>query len=274
MIYKNRIYVCFIFCVVILSACVTKTSTDKETNKEKNYSDVEAEPNSERLSEATEVQDIPEEEFIRLSNNNVKEFLTQFATQNNSNRIKITTPQGEIEAVLYDDTPLHRASFIHLIEEKYFHFVEITRVKKNFVVQGGNSQEEAKATQRFLLGNYTIPAEITPYYYHKKGALAMARDIEDNPEKRSSPYDFYIVHGRKAGGAELYNLQKEKSFTYSDKQKQAYKTTGGTPHLDRDFTVFGEVTKGLNVLDKIANLPVDGKDWPKDDLIISIEILN
>ncbi len=125
-----------------------------------------------------------------------------------------------------------------------------------------------------LLGKYTVPSEFRPHHIHKKGALALARQMENNPKKRSAPFDFYIVHGRKSGGAELFNIQKEKGITYSDSQKNTYKTIGGTPHLDNEFTVFGEVISGFSVLDKIAALEVDSKNWPKDDLVIRMEILD
>ncbi|MFK7757963.1 MAG: peptidylprolyl isomerase [Flavobacteriales bacterium] len=213
-------------------------------------------------------------EFVRLSNDNVEEYLTEFAKSDPRDKVLITTPFGDIKVKLYKNTPLHRASFLHLIEERYFKYVELTRVHKTHVIQGGNSQEEAKATERFLLGNYTIPNELSAGYIHKKGALAMARVTENNPEKRSSPYDFYIVHGRKSSGPELFNVQKTNGVKYSDSQKSLYKTLGGIPPLDGEYTVFGEVTSGMDVLEEIVNVPIDSKYWPKDDILISMEIID
>lgn len=220
------------------------------------------------------LRDVMFPEYIRVTDRNSLEYLTQFNKTNTANKVRIMTPYGNMDFILYKDTPLHRSSFIHLILQDYFSNIEITRIRKDHVVQGGNSQEESKAMQRFLMGNYTIPSEFRNHHIHKKGALALARQMNDNPNKESEPYDFYIVHGRKSGGAELFNIQKEKGISYTTEQKDLYKKTGGTPHLDNDFTVFGEIISGYSVLNKIANLEVDSKDWPKDDLIISIEIID
>lgn len=262
----------FILCV-FLFACSDKSQTREKTKNDLFTSDSAAITNLDSIYQKESIK--PEEpKFTRLTSRNSLDYLSDFSQTNKSKKIKMSTRLGDMEFILYKDSPLHRASFIHLIKEKYFSGAEITRVLKNHVVQGGNSQKESKSTQRFLLGNYTIPSEIKPYYIHKKGALALARQMEENPDKNSEPYDFYIVHGRKIGSAELYNTQKEKGITYTDKQKEIYKTRGGTPHLDNEFTVFGEIISGLSVLDKLANVPVDKKNWPEDDIIISIEIIN
>tara|TARA_B100000767_G_scaffold56354_1_gene51909 strand:- start:1833 stop:2636 length:804 start_codon:yes stop_codon:yes gene_type:complete len=262
----------FILCV-FLTACADQSHTCE--NKENRSTDIGTAPkaNVESIIHRQPIK--PKEPAItRLTSRNSLAYLSEFSQTNTSKRIKICTKHGNMEFILYKGTPLHAASFIHLIQEKYFSGVEITRVLKNHVIQGGNSQKKSKSTQRFLLGKYTVPAEIKPYYIHKKGALALARQMDDNPSKSSEPYDFYIVHGRKIGSAELYNIQKEKDITYSDKQKEIYKTKGGTPHLDGEFTVFGEITSGLSILEKLANLPVDKQNWPKDNLLINIEIMD
>ncbi|MFT4722611.1 MAG: peptidyl-prolyl cis-trans isomerase A (cyclophilin A) [Flavobacteriales bacterium] len=271
MIKGMRLFI-FILCV-FLTACADQSHTHEN---EKNHSTViNSTPNTKVDSIIHKEPIKPKEpDFTRLTSRNSLAYLSEFSQTNASKRIKICTKHGDMEFILYKGTPLHAASFIHLIQEKYFSGVEITRVLKNHVIQGGNSQKKSKSTQRFLLGKYTVPHEIRPYYIHKKGALALARQMENNPDKDSEPYDFYIVHGRKIGSAELYNIQKEKDITYSDKQKEIYKTKGGTPHLDGEFTVFGEITSGLSILEKLADLPVDKQNWPKDNLLISIEIID
>lgn len=263
-----------VFVIIALCGCA-QSSVDRENESQTEFSN-QTTPGSTIDSDSlkAKIENEDKNKLVRLSDRNVEEYLSEFAVKNKSSKIKIKTPQGDIVVKLYKDTPMHRASFIHLIQQKYFNFVEITRVEKKHVIQGGNSQEEAKATQRFLLGKYTIPSEIKAHHIHKKGALALARHMENNDDKRSEPYDFYFVHGRKSGGAELFNIQKEKGISYSLDQIKTYKTLGGTPHLDREFTVFGEVISGLSVLDKIASLEVDKQNWPKDDLVISMEILD
>jgi cyclophilin family peptidyl-prolyl cis-trans isomerase len=224
----------FILCV-FLTACADQSHTHE--NEKNNSTVINSTPNAKVDSIIHKEPIKPKEpDFTRLTSRNSLAYLSEFSQTNASKRIKICTKHGDMEFILYKGTPLHAASFI--------------------------------------LGKYTVPHEIRPYYIHKKGALALARQVEHNPDKDSEPYDFYIVHGRKIGSAELYNIQKEKDITYSDKQKEIYKTKGGTPHLDGEFTVFGEITSGLSILEKLADLPVDKQNWPKDNLLISIEIID
>lgn len=260
-----------VFLILSLGACSSKTQSADSKSTE-NADSLTAKLDSLARIEADKMMEPLG--FVRLSDRNAEEYLTELAKKDPRNKVLINTPMGEITVMLYNNTPLHRASFLHLIEENYFKRVELTRVHKTHVIQGGNSQEEAKATERFLLGSYTIPNELSAGYIHKKGALAMARVTENNPDKRSSPYDFYIVHGRKSNGPELFNTEKTNGVSYSEDQKKLYKTLGGIPPLDGEYTVFGEVISGMTVLEEIANVPVDGKYWPKDDIIISMEIID
>ncbi len=257
---------------ISIISCGTYSTSDQNDQTNSNEPPLDATLDSLAQIEADKM--LEPLDFVRLSNRNAEEYLSELAEKDQRNKVLITTPMGDITVLLYKNTPLHRASFIHLIEENYFKYVELTRVHKTHVIQGGNSQEEAKATERFLLGDYTIPNELSAGYIHKKGALAMARVTENNPDKRSSPYDFYIVDGRKSSGPELFNVQKTNGITYSDSQKQLYKTLGGIPPLDGEYTVFGEVISGMSVLNEIVNVPVDSKYWPKEDILISMEIID
>ncbi|MDR0371285.1 MAG: peptidylprolyl isomerase [Prevotellaceae bacterium] len=240
---------------------------------------------------------------------------------------KMETNYGDIVVKLYDDTPLHRDNFIKLVENGTYDGVLFHRVIKDFMIQAGDP-ESKNASKDANLGSggvgYTIPAEfVYPKHFHKKGALAAARQGDQvNPEKASSGCQFYIVEGQvyddiltieesmkqkammqlfnqkvsamqdeiaamqQAGDMEkLSALQNElvaeveleitasgASYTLNDEQRTAYTTIGGTPHLDGDYTVFGEVIEGLDVVDKISEVATNPMDRPMEDVkIITIK---
>ena len=171
--------------------------------------------------------------------------------------VLLQTTMGDIVIRLSDSTPLHRDNFIRLVKSGYYDSVLFHRVINRFMIQAGdgNSKRAAKGQP---LGNggpgYTVPAEFRTTLFHKKGVIAAAREGDQtNPEKASSGSQFYLVQGRVFSDAGLDSLEtyrlKRKIPT---EQRQAYKTIGGTPHLDQNYTVFGEIVKGLDVVDKIA----------------------
>lgn len=195
--------------------------------------------------------------------------------------VRITTTEGNIVVKLYDDTPLHRDNFVKLVSDKTYQGVLFHRVIKNFMIQAGDPDSK-NAEANKMLGNgdlgYNVPAEIKfPKYYHKRGALAAARTGDDvNPEKASSASQFYIVTGKVVTDLELDTFEKsinnrllpQETIKYSQEQRQTYKTFGGTPHLDGNYTVFGEVVTGFEVLDKIQNQQTDHNDRPLKDVVI------
>jgi peptidyl-prolyl cis-trans isomerase B (cyclophilin B) len=177
--------------------------------------------------------------------------------------VVIETSMGTIKAKLYNDTPKHRDNFIKLINEGWYNGSPFHRVIKDFMIQGGQNADGR------LDPGYTIPAEITNNHFHKKGALAAARQPDQvNPKKASSGSQFYIVQGKKFDEAWLDMYENRSGKVFSARQRQAYQTTGGSPHLDGDYTVFGEVTEGLDVVDKIAAVKTGNMDVPVEPVTI------
>lgn len=205
---------------------------------------------------------------ILLDNQNVTEVLTKYGEQNPETVVLISTRLGDIKVKLYKETPLHRANFIRLAKKKYFDGTVFHRVIQDFIVQGGGFD-----TPRPSVGKYTIPSEIKPEFIHKRGALAMAREYENNPEKRSAFHDFYIVQTKKMTLPELQASAKEHKIKLTPLQINTYTTIGGAPHLDNQHTVFGEVIAGMDVVDKIAAVKTDKGGWPIEDVVIKMVVI-
>jgi cyclophilin family peptidyl-prolyl cis-trans isomerase len=193
-------------------------------------------------------------------------------------QVLILTDSGNMKFVLYDETKLHKENFIKLVKDGYFDDQLFHRLIQDFMIQGGDPNSK-NAERGELLGQggpgYTIPAEIDPKYFHKKGALAAARKGDDlNPAKESSGSQFYIVKGSLFTNEQLNFMVSEKMhapFTVSE--TEAYTTIGGSPHLDGEYSVFGELVEGFEVLDKLMNVPTDAYDRPLNDIRFRIKIL-
>ena len=178
--------------------------------------------------------------------------------------VVINTNLGTIKAKLYNDTPLHRDNFIKLVNEGWYNGSPFHRVINNFMIQGGQNADGRQDP------GYTVPAEFRENHFHKKGALCAARQGDQvNPKKASSGSQFYIVQGQVFDDKKLALYEERLDKVFSAKQRQAYKTVGGTPHLDGDYTVFGEVIEGLDIVDKIANVKTGYMDVPVDPVIIN-----
>lgn len=193
--------------------------------------------------------------------------------------VLLETSMGNIRLALYNETPLHRDNFLRLVKEGYYDGILFHRVIANFMIQTGDStSRHAKpgASVGEYSPDYTIPAEIVyPQYFHKRGALAAAREgDEDNPERASSSSQFYIVYGKNHSEADLNRYQKLLDEQTQGKAKFTkeifthYKKKGGTPHLDGQYTVFGEVLEGMDVVKKIDYVQTDDYDRPVDDVRI------
>ncbi len=191
--------------------------------------------------------------------------------------VLLQTSEGNITVRLYNQTPQHRDNFLHLVKTKYYDGVLFHRVINNFMVQAGDPDSK-NAPAGKALGNggpgYTVPAEFVPGIFHKKGVIAAARMGDDvNPQKASSGSQFYLVQGRvfnSQGWDSLMN-GRLKGRTFSSEQVKTYTTIGGTPHLDDNYTVFGEIVKGLPVVDSIAVRPTSkgvDRDRPLTDVKI------
>ncbi|MBQ9399998.1 MAG: peptidylprolyl isomerase [Bacteroidales bacterium] len=244
-------------------------------------------------------------------------------------KVKITTPYGDITVRLYDETPAHRDNFLKLVSEGFYDGTLFHRVIKDFMIQGGDPDSKGAPKGRHLGAGdvgYTIPAEFKPELFHKRGALAAARQGDNvNPERRSSGCQFYIVWGQKYSEGQLGQLEKQSRMQalqsvfndlamqhraeimsmrrdrdtaglsalqdqleaeanaivrekglgrLSEAMKTAYTTVGGTPFLDGQYTVFGEVESGLEVVGKIQEVSTDSADRPIKDLDMKIETIN
>lgn len=170
------------------------------------------------------------------------DFLSKYGKVHEENKVLIKTRLGDIHIQLFNETPLHRANFLLLINEGYFDTSCFHRVVLNFIIQAGQSDRNSTRMLRKSIGNYKIPPEFS-YHKHHKGALSSARRWNQNPKKLSDAYEFFIVH-------------KEE----------------GLHHLDQEHTVFGKVIKGLNVVDKIANEVTDKGEWPIKDIDLKVTI--
>lgn len=188
--------------------------------------------------------------------------------QEKETMVLIKTTMGDITVKLYNDTPLHRDNFIKLVKEGWYNNSPFHRVIKDFMIQGGHNQDGT------VDPGYRVPAEFRANHFHKKGALAAARQGDHvNPEKASSGCQFYIVQGQVLSDAHVQKYQQRLGKTFTQEQIDAYTTIGGTPHLDGDYTVFGEVVEGMDVIDKIAGVKTGYQDVPVEPVTMTMEIL-
>lgn len=228
----NKLIILFLFFI----GCDEKKTTKKQVSE------------SSTKTLVLEKQQAPEKK--RYTNDNITSencatFFKQYGEKNPETKVLLKTRLGNITITLYENTPLHRASFIYLVKHGYFDTTCFYRVVPNFIVQGGNSDRESTAEFRTQLNNYLLPAEFRKDRPHKRGVIAAARDWEYNPQKKSSPFEFYFIQSKKEQG-----------------------------HLNFEHTVFGEITKGIEVIDKIAAEAIDVDEWPKKEIPIKMHILD
>lgn len=190
------------------------------------------------------VEEIIEKPWDSLNHKNVKSFLTEYGKQNKETIVVITTKFGKIKLRLFKETPLHRASFLFLIKIGYFDTTVFHRIAGDMAIQGGESDGQESTDIKNKYKNYRIPAEMSKKRKHVYGSLALARQLEYNPYKKSNPFNFYII---------------------CDKQ--------GAPHLDGEYTVFGEVISGYSTVRKISKVETGRSEWPVIDIPMKIEVV-
>jgi len=191
--------------------------------------------------------------------------------------VEISTSYGNMLIELYEDTPKHRDNFLKLADESFYNGTLFHRVINGFMIQGGDPKSKGAGTNSPLgTGGpgYQIDAEFDERFAHIKGALAAARTGgPGNPEKRSSGSQFYIVHGKAVTEVQLDRSESQKGITYSDELRAAYLENGGTPFLDGDYTVFGRVVEGLDIIDKIAEVKTAQGDRPRTDVSMEVNVI-
>lgn len=197
----------------------------------------------------------------------------------------IVTSEGNFTVKLHNETPKHRDNFVKLAESGFYTGIIFHRVIKNFMIQAGDPSSKEGSEVRTYGNNdsgYKIDAEIVPQFFHKKGVLAAARDGDDvNPKKESSGSQFYLVVGEVLVDSTMEAMKEKIKFRHSldmtPQREQIYRTVGGTPHLDGNYTIFGEILRGQKVVDAINAVPTYKNDRPKRDIYIkkiTVKIVN
>lgn len=192
--------------------------------------------------------------------------------------VVMETNYGKITLRLYNETPRHRDNFLKLVADHTYDGLLFHRVIKDFMIQAGDPKSrDAKPGQPLGDGTlgYTIPAEFRPNLFHKRGALCAARQGDNvNPKRESSASQFYIVQGNVWDAKQLEMMSHRYGKKFSEEQIKAYTTVGGTPHLDGEYTVFGEVVEGMEVVDRIASVKCGPMDRPLEDVrILRVEVV-
>jgi cyclophilin family peptidyl-prolyl cis-trans isomerase len=202
-------------------------------------------------------------ESQNITQDNLVSVLTEYEKANPETKVVIETAYGTMRLKLYQETPLHRANFVKAIKEGAYEDGEFYRIIYQFMIQGGRYPNDY---------TYTLPAEFNKKYFHKTGALSMARSDENNPDKRSSGSEFFIVHGSKYADYQVKQEEENNHLSLTSEQREAYTSVGGYMSLDQEYTVFGEVTEGLEVIEKIAGVKVFQEDKPLKKIPFKIRV--
>lgn len=232
--------------LVLLGSCEDKKKPSEKETKIETETEIEAKAEAEYKKEADVApQQKDTIDYPKITNENVVSFLTEYGKLNPETKVKITTRFGDIEIELYRDTPLHRANFIYLVKRGYFSETFFHRVVPNFIIQGGSSDLVSTAKKRTDIGkDYLLPAEIISGRVHEYGTVSGAKEYRENPDNRSAPFEFFIFLGPKSS----------------------------TAHLNGKYTIFGRVTKGMDVVEEISKVKVDGQDWPVQNIYITAKV--
>ncbi|MEP3837104.1 MAG: peptidylprolyl isomerase [Algibacter sp.] len=217
---------------------------DKQTKKKSTPKTEVEKPIEKKIKKDSVLK--PEREFPKLNSKSAMEFFLEYDKHHKENKVRITTDFGEIDILLYNETKFHRSNFIWLTKQGYFNDTQFYRVIDNFMIQAGNSDDIKTARKRSYIGKYLLPPDTKRGFKHDRGVISMPSSEIRNPHKLASPYEFFIV------------CQK-----------------GGAHYLDGDYTIFGHVIRGMNVVDKIAAVETDDGDWPDKNIFIrNVEIID
>lgn len=175
-----------------------------------------------------------------LTEKNAMDFFLEYDKIHKENVIELDTDMGKIEITLFNETKFHRSNFLYLSKLNYFKSTQFYRVINNFIIQGGNSDNKKIWRKRKSIGKYLLPVDNNHGFKHSRGMVSMPSSIIENPHKLASPYEFFIVQSK-----------------------------SGAHFLDGDYTIFGKVTKGMDVVDKIAGVDTDDLDWPISNIFIN-----
>ncbi|MFI5139971.1 MAG: peptidylprolyl isomerase [Sphingobacteriales bacterium] len=194
------------------------------------------------------------------------------AAQQKIRYVKIETAQGYCIVKLYNETPVHRDNFIKLIKAHYFDATTFNRILKGFVIQGGDPDSLYGKSKTLKPEQKWIQPEFNPALFHKRGVLAMGRD--DNKDKASFTTQIYLVDGKTYTNEQLDKIEKKLSWHFTQAQRETYRTIGGTPFLDQNYTVFGEIVKGMDFIDKVCAVKVNKDGNPDKEVWMKITLLS
>lgn len=229
----------FLMLFAILFNCEDKQS------KTKKLTDTSS-PTSKINKKAKDSITAPERAFPKLNTKNAMEFFLDYNEKHKENKVRIFTDFGTIDILLFEETRFHRSNFIFLTKQKYFDGTQFYRIVHNFIIQGGNGDDKATPKKRAHIGKYLLPPDTKRGFKHHRGVISMPSSEIRNPHKLASPFEFFIVQQK-----------------------------GGAYHLDGDYTIFGKVIKGMEVVDKIAGVATDDGEWPMQNVYIrKVEIID
>lgn len=232
---KIQILVCS--CLILFN-CEDKQSNQKNMPSSEDSAVIKKEAKKDSIIK-------PERKFPRLTDKNALYFFQEYDKEHKEDKVRITTDFGTIDIQLFPETKYHRANFIFLTKQGYFENTQFYRVVKNFVIQGGSSDETELYEKRNKIGKYLLPPDTKRGYKHDRGIVSMPSSEIENAYKMASPYQFFIVQG-----------------------------DNGAYHLDKEYTAFGKVIKGMDVVDKIAEVETDDSEWPLHNVYIrKVEII-
>jgi len=242
--FKNIGLFCFL---ILLLNCEDKKTPPTNTNEiTSNIDSTTAKNDTIKNEVETKINSLKSQEFPYLTDKNAMEFFLEYDKNNKEKKVRITTDFGVIEIELYDETKFHRSNFIYLTKRHYFDETQFYRVVNNFIIQGGNTDDADVKHKRSEIGHYLLPKDTRHGFKHDRGVVSMPSSEIENPYKLASPYEFFIVQN-----------------------------PNGAHHLDGDYTAFGKVTKGMDVVDEIAKQETDKREWPLHNVYIrKVEVID